>query len=163
MAGLTGVTATTMSGGGDDLENERSGMGAAGMYMVDTAPVRRDKGVVSATFEVVIGTRDSERRKGKQKEEEKPVVIQEPPVAEPAHHHEAATGNGDRPYSSHPPDDDYWGYNYHDWSYDHSNGHGHGHFLGLVPRRARTLPRVLAPLALCSRLRRLAARPCAAF
>ena len=127
MAGLTGAAATAMSGG-DDLENERGGMGAGGTYMVDTAPVRRDKGVVSATFEVVIGTRDSERRKGKQKEEEKPVVIQEPPVAEPAHHHEATTGNGDRPYSSHPPDDDYWGYNYHDWSYDHSNGHGHGHW-----------------------------------
>jgi hypothetical protein len=80
MAGLTGAAATAMSGG-DDLENERGGMGAGGTYMVDTAPVRRDKGVVSATFEVVIGTRDSERRKGKQKEEEKPVVIQEPPVA----------------------------------------------------------------------------------
>ena len=127
LAGLPGLTAITTSGG-DDLENERSGMTASGTYMVDTAPVRRDKGVVSATFEVVIGTRDSERRKGKQKEEEKPVVIQEPPVAEPAHHHEATTGNGDRPYSSHPPDDDYWGYNYHDWSYDHSNGHGHGHW-----------------------------------
>jgi hypothetical protein len=124
MAGLTGVTATAMSGG-DDLENERGGMGPGGTYMVDTAPVRRDKGVVSATFEVVIGTRDSERRKGKQKEEEKPAVIPEAPVTEPAYHHEAATGNGDRPYPGHPPEDDYWGYNYHDWSYDHGNGHGH--------------------------------------
>jgi len=103
MAGLTGVTATTMSGG-DELENERGGMSAAGTYMVDTAPVRRDKGVVSATFEVVIGTRDSERRKGKQKEEEKPVLAPEPPAAVPAAlstpHHEAATG--DQPYSNHP-------------------------------------------------------------
>ena len=127
MAGLTGVTATATSGG-DDLENERGGMGAAGTYMVDTAPVRRDKGVVSATFEVVIGTRDSERRKGKQKEEEKPVVAPETPAAVPVSHHEAATGSSDRPYSSHPPDDDYWGYNYNDWSYGHGNGHGHDHW-----------------------------------
>lgn len=130
MAGLTGVTATTMSGGGDDLENERSGMGAAGMYMVDTAPVRRDKGVVSATFEVVIGTRDSERRKGKQKEVEKPAVTPEPPVVESTPHHEVATGGGNRPYSNHPSEDDYWGYDYNDWSYDRGHGqdYGHGHW-----------------------------------
>lgn len=132
MAGLTGMTSTTMSGGGDDLENDRSGMGASGTYMVDTAPVRRDKGVVSATFEVVIGTRDSERRKGKQKEkeEENVAAIPEPPVAEPIPHGEVANNNGDRPYSSHPSQDDYWDYNYHDWTHGNLNGHDHWDYHG---------------------------------
>lgn len=128
MAGLTGVTATAMSGG-DDLD-ERGGMSAAGTQMVDTAPVRRDKGVVSATFEVVIGTRDSERRKGKQKEEEVPIASQEPTATEPTARNGAASGEGDRPYSSHPSEDDYWGYNYHDWTYGNGNGHDHWDYHG---------------------------------
>jgi hypothetical protein len=131
MAGLTGLTSMAMSGG-DDLENERGGMTASGAFMVDTAPVRRDKGVVSATFEVVIGTRDSERRKGKQKEEETPVIPEEPPVVEPCQHDEPTNGGAEQHYSSHPSEDDYWGYNYYDWTngnpnrYDHWDYHGNG-------------------------------------
>lgn len=128
LAGLPGLTAITTSGG-DDLENERSGMTASGTYMVDTAPVRRDKGVVTATFEVVIGTRDSERRKGKQKEEVTATIPEEPtPVEHPLH---AATHPGaDQPYSAYPPEDDYWGYNYHDWTYGNANGHDHWDYHG---------------------------------
>lgn len=128
LAGLPGLTAITASGG-DDLENERGGMAASGTYMVDTAPVRRDKGVVTATFEVIIGTRDSERRKGKQKEEANATIPEEPtPVEHPLH---AATGSGaDRPYSGYPSEDDYWGYSYHDWTYGNANGHDHWDYHG---------------------------------
>lgn len=49
--------------------NPQSAFSAFGSTIVDTAPIRRDKGVVVCTFEVVVGTRDSERRKGKRKVE----------------------------------------------------------------------------------------------
>jgi hypothetical protein len=129
MAGLTGMTSMTMSGG-DDLENERGGMTASGAYMVDTAPVRRDKGVVSATFEVVIGTRDSERRKGKQKEEETPVIPEEPPVVAPSQREETTNVGAEQHYPSHPSEDDYWGYNYYDWTHGDPNGYDHWDYHG---------------------------------
>ena len=44
---------------------ERSAFTPFGSTIIDTTPIRRDKGVVTCTFEVVIGTKDSERRKGK--------------------------------------------------------------------------------------------------
>lgn len=97
--------------------------------MVDTAPVRRDKGVVTATFEVVIGTRDSERCKGKQKEEAKATIPEEPtPVEHPLH--PATNGGADGSYSGYPSEDDYWGYNYHDWTYGNANGHDHWDYHG---------------------------------
>lgn len=46
---------------------ERSAFGTFGSAVIDTAPIRRDKSVVTCTFEVIVGTRDSERRKGKRK------------------------------------------------------------------------------------------------
>ena len=127
LAGLPGLTAITTSGG-DDLGTEHGGVTASGTHMVDTAPVRRDKGVVSATFEVVIGTRDSERRKGKQKEEAKATIPEEPQFVEQPLHE--ATNGGDQQYSSHPTEDDYWGYNYHDWTYGNANGHDHWDYHG---------------------------------
>lgn len=55
------------------LDMDSTGQGTAFIPLltsiVDTAPIRRDKGVVTCTFEVVVGTRDSERRKGKRKVE----------------------------------------------------------------------------------------------
>ena len=127
LAGLPGLTAISTSGG-DDLENERSGITASGTYMVDTAPVRRDKGVVTATFEVIIGTRDSERRRGKQKEEATATIPEEPtPVEHPLR---ATTGGADGPYYGFPSEDDYWGYSYHDWTYGNANGHDHWDYHG---------------------------------
>ncbi|KAH7062431.1 pH-response regulator protein palF/RIM8 [Macrophomina phaseolina] len=38
-----------------------------GGHFLDTEPLRRDKGVVSCVFEVIVGTRDSDRRKGKRR------------------------------------------------------------------------------------------------
>ncbi|KAI4728820.1 hypothetical protein E4T49_03358 [Aureobasidium sp. EXF-10728] len=46
-----------------------------GAGILDTAPIRRDKSVATCTFEVVVGTTDSERkaRKGKEKATEPPL------------------------------------------------------------------------------------------
>jgi hypothetical protein len=46
-----------------------------GAGILDTAPIRRDKSVATCTFEVVVGTADSERkaRKGKEKATEPPL------------------------------------------------------------------------------------------
>ncbi|KAK7536738.1 hypothetical protein IWX49DRAFT_593719 [Phyllosticta citricarpa] len=38
---------------------------AWGGHFLDTEPLRRDKGVVSCIFEIIVGTKDSDRRKGK--------------------------------------------------------------------------------------------------
>nr|POE63488.1 ph-response regulator protein palf/rim8 [Quercus suber] len=54
-------------------ENERPSAMPFGSSIVDTAQIRRDKGVMTCTFEVVVGTRDSERRKGKRKLEAVPT------------------------------------------------------------------------------------------
>ncbi|KAK0642301.1 pH-response regulator protein palF/RIM8 [Lasiodiplodia hormozganensis] len=49
-------------------EDTNSGVFSAwGGHFLDTEPLRRDKGVVSCVFEVIVGTRDSDRRKGKRR------------------------------------------------------------------------------------------------
>ncbi|KAK4986043.1 ph-response sensor protein [Elasticomyces elasticus] len=53
------------SGWMDDLN--RPSYGNYGSNIVDTAPVRRDKSVVTCNFEITVGTQDSDRRRGKQK------------------------------------------------------------------------------------------------
>lgn len=51
-------------------EDASGGMSTAmGVTFVDTDPIRRDKNVVNCVFEVLVGTRDSER-KGKRRQEE---------------------------------------------------------------------------------------------
>lgn len=70
---------------------ERSASNMTGTPLLDTASIRRDKGVVSATFEVVVGTKDSERRKGKRK-------------ADPSHEQEAkAAQPQEAPVETHVP------------------------------------------------------------
>ena len=51
----------------EGLERDRSITNTYGSPIVDTAAIRRDKGVVACTFEVVIGTKDSARRRGKRR------------------------------------------------------------------------------------------------
>lgn len=60
----------------DNSDMERSAFTPFGSTIVDTASVRRDKSVVSCSFEVVIGTSDSERKRGKQRVREE--AAQEP-------------------------------------------------------------------------------------
>lgn len=70
--GNLGGLASTMAHGGD-TDRERHALNGYQSPMIDTSTVRRDKGVVACTFEVVVGTRDTSR-KGKRKVE----VIPEP-------------------------------------------------------------------------------------
>lgn len=51
----------------DGSDMERSAFTPFGSTVIDTSSIRRDKSVVTSTFEVIIGTRDSERRRGKRK------------------------------------------------------------------------------------------------
>ncbi|KAK3069271.1 ph-response sensor protein [Teratosphaeriaceae sp. CCFEE 6253] len=52
---------------------EPGGAAPLGSGIIDTVPIRRDKGVITCTFEIVVGTRDSGRRKGKRRAEESAV------------------------------------------------------------------------------------------
>ncbi|TKA75216.1 hypothetical protein B0A55_05891 [Friedmanniomyces simplex] len=54
-----------------------------GSSIIDTVPIRRDKGVITCTFEIVVGTQDSARRKGKRKVEVAPEVDEAQPGVEP--------------------------------------------------------------------------------
>jgi hypothetical protein len=66
LGNLGGLANTVIQGhGGESLD--RALTYASGVPVIDTAAVRRDKGVVACTFEVVVGTRDSARKKGKNK------------------------------------------------------------------------------------------------
>ncbi|KAI7551977.1 hypothetical protein KC343_g13256 [Hortaea werneckii] len=64
-------------GGGSEGADQSAAFAPYGSSVVDTAPIRRDKSVVTCTFELVVGTRDSERRKGKRKAD--PVPEDEQP------------------------------------------------------------------------------------
>lgn len=130
-AGLIGATASAMSAG-DELETDRGATGVSGAHMVDTAPARRDKGVVSATFEVVVGTRDSERRKGKQKEEGRHPKQQPERTQPDGERRREPAADEDHQNYEYPPEEGYWGYNHHDWyhgnpsEYDNWYYHDHG-------------------------------------
>ncbi|UJO16599.1 pH-response regulator protein palF/RIM8 [Fulvia fulva] len=56
------------------VERERTAYTGSGTPLIDTAGLRRDKGVVSCTFEVVVGTRDTERNRNKGKQRAEPVA-----------------------------------------------------------------------------------------
>jgi len=66
---------------------DRSGQHRFDQAIIDTAPIRRDKSVVTCVLEVVIGTRDSERAKGKGRalpETETPSQSGPPNTGQPA-------------------------------------------------------------------------------
>jgi hypothetical protein len=80
----TGSNTTTSIG----IDGEQSTSGLGGSAIVDTARLRRDKGVISSTFEIIVGTIDSERQKGKRKVESPTArsksVTQRAPTQQPA-------------------------------------------------------------------------------
>ncbi|KAK3047204.1 ph-response sensor protein [Extremus antarcticus] len=63
----------------ETADMERSAFTPFGSTIVDTASMRRDKGVVASSFEVIIGTKDSER-KGKRKMIEAVATPEEQPA-----------------------------------------------------------------------------------
>lgn len=77
-----------------------------GGNILDTDQIRREKGVVAVAFEVVIGTRDTQRRKSDARRTSSAVEDLDPQAVEPATegeawdpHHQTPT-----PVSDHPPD-----------------------------------------------------------
>ncbi|KAK5129152.1 hypothetical protein LTR08_003793 [Meristemomyces frigidus] len=70
-------------GGIEEGVDQAAALAPYGSAVIDTAPIRRDKGVITCTFEMVVGTQDSERRKGKRKVEVIPEPEQEPVQARP--------------------------------------------------------------------------------
>lgn len=90
-----------------------------GAGILDTAPIRRDKSVATCTFEVVVGTTDSERkaRKGKEKATE---PLPSPPTAEQTLNtsHHASQQQGHPAVSNH----DFESYQHADpYSYDYGH------------------------------------------
>lgn len=103
---------------------ERSASTPFGSTLIDTAPIRRDKSVVTSAFEVVIGTRDSERRKGKRKlmeaiNEPEQQILQEEHQQPNVQESEPNANWYDQAYYDHWwHDQQYW-----DWYYRHHPEH----------------------------------------
>ncbi|KAF2112418.1 hypothetical protein BDV96DRAFT_497882 [Lophiotrema nucula] len=101
-------------------------LSAWGGNFVDTDAIRREKGIISCLFEVVVGTKDSERN-GKKKQ----VQPQNPAQDAQSGVHEIPLGPGEEPYGlGAPGGDNYYGYDengqYYD-SYGYDDGYG-GHY-----------------------------------
>lgn len=86
---LGGLASTMGQSQGAEPDRDRNGANGSGAAVIDTAAVRRDKGVVACTFEVVVGTRDT-RRKGKKKVEVIPEADSERPNLPEANAQEGA-------------------------------------------------------------------------
>ena len=87
---------------------------AWGGNFIDTESIRRDKSVVTCVFEVVIGTKDSDR-KGKRKQEPELEPELEPEMQQGVHQIELAPG--DPRYYPSAAEREYYGYDYQDQYY----------------------------------------------
>ncbi|SMQ52318.1 unnamed protein product [Zymoseptoria tritici ST99CH_3D7] len=104
LGNLGGLASTIVQGPEADPIDRRHGS-----PVIDTSAVRRNMGVVACTFEIIIGTRDSARRKGKQKAE--PLPVSDPNAQAK---NEADTQAGATPHAADHGNGEYW--------YDESNG-----------------------------------------
>jgi hypothetical protein len=124
--GLVNVPSATRGPGMDDATG--SMFSSWGGNFVDTDQIRREKGVISALFEVVLGTKDSDRN-GKRKQ----TQVHE------AHNsvHDISFETGGEPIMAEGYNEDYYDYDengqYYDYNYDPSyyevpgyEQHGHG-------------------------------------
>lgn len=112
----------------DTSDMERSAFTPFGSTIVDTASVRREKSVVSCSFEIIVGTSDSERKKGKQKAQAE--AVQEPILAQPQQDQQQQQYAHDQRdwYTPGPYHDHYW-YQDHQYQYaDHVNGYGYANY-----------------------------------
>lgn len=124
LSNLGGLASTTMSGA-DEYDSGRNGAAPFGSHMMDTAPIRRDKGVVACSFEIIVGTRDSDRRKGKRKMEfQQPVeeVPQEENLGPERQDMQAAQGS--EPATIIPAEEP-WQYSQQDWAQGYPEGYDH--------------------------------------
>jgi hypothetical protein len=125
-AGLVNVPSAAGSVGREDTSNNT--FASFGGNFVDTDQIRREKGIISSLFEVVVGTKDSERsgkRKQTQLQQESNAV------------HDIPMDYDHDPNSTEGYDDGYYDYDengqYYDYNYDPSyyevpgyEQHGHG-------------------------------------
>lgn len=112
-AGL--VTMPSGYGTGSGVDEPAGGMFSTwGGNFADTDAIRREKGVVSCLFEVVVGTKDSERNGKRKQQPHDPTPDTQSPV------HELQLDPNDNPYASSGQDVDpgYYGYGQGNQYYD---------------------------------------------
>jgi hypothetical protein len=115
----------SMPGHTFDLESsdmERSAYTPFGSTIVDTAPIRRDKSVVTSTFEIIIGTRDSERRKGKRKLMDGAPEPDQQPQQQQQQYQAPELGKDWHDYNAYY-DHQWYDQQYWDWYYQHQGYH----------------------------------------
>ena len=114
-----------MPGHNFDLESsdmERSAYTPFGSTIVDTAPIRRDKSVVTSTFEIIIGTRDSERRKGKRKLMDGAPELDQQPQSQQQQYQAPELGEDGHDYNAYY-DHQWYDQQYWDWYYQQQGYH----------------------------------------
>lgn len=128
-AGLVNLPSMAGGAAGTGRDDATSNMYSAWAgNFVDTDQIRREKGVVSSVFEIIIGTKDSERN-GKRKQEQGSQA--------PSGVHEIPAQTGSDPITAEGYDQEYYEYDengqYYDYNYDPSywevpgyEQHGHG-------------------------------------
>jgi hypothetical protein len=126
-AGLVNVPSATGSTGMGPEDASNSMFSSWGGNFVDTDQIRREKGVISALFEVVVGTKDSERNgKRRQVQPQEPFnAVHEIPVethGEPI----VAEGYG-QDYYDYDENGQYYDYNYDPLYYDIPEYEQYGH------------------------------------
>ena len=77
----------------DGADTERSTFAPFGSPIIDTSHIRRDKGVVDIDFEVVVGTKDSDRKKGKRRMIDSIAVPATPTSPQQLFHEDQQTPN----------------------------------------------------------------------
>ncbi|KAF2266340.1 hypothetical protein CC78DRAFT_459377 [Lojkania enalia] len=126
--GLVSVGNTPVSGQNNDATG---GMFSTwGGSFADTDSIRREKGVISCVFEVVIGTKDSERNgKKKKKQQQQQQQPQETERVSQEGVHEIPFGPGEESYPQDRYDQNYYGYDENGQYYDeYGYGDGYGDY-----------------------------------
>jgi hypothetical protein len=124
-AGLVNVPSATGSVGRDDAAN--STFATYGGNFVDTDQIRREKGIISSLFEIVVGTKDSERN-GKRKQtqaQQNSHGVHDIPVD---HNRDPISAEGyDEHYYDYDENGQYYDYNYDPAYYEVPGYEQHGH------------------------------------
>ncbi|KAF2842959.1 hypothetical protein M501DRAFT_1012341 [Patellaria atrata CBS 101060] len=140
-AGIMGVPSDygNIPGMGRAEDASGSFLAAWGSNFIDTEHIRRDKSVVCCVFEVVVGTRDSERKKGKQRADLNQGTAQSHYDPYDNHVQEIQIPDYDQQYSQATPEGEPLGYGYgpahdiahHDYYYP--NYHGANDYAQIPP------------------------------
>ena len=114
--GLLNQSTNSNPATGGGYGNDGSVLATWDANIMDTEPLRRDKSIVSCVFEIVVGTRDSDRRRGKHKAEAThQVEASEQAQFQGDDHEFALPGDWQKPYGG-----DEWAANYYGTEYEHN-------------------------------------------